>query len=321
VNRQSSVPAPPDHLPQRGQRIADRFELEQLGGTGASAVVYRACDLHNGGPVALKLWCAQRRTYRERSAIEARALAAVSHPAVVRYIDHGRTAEGAPYLVMQWIEGETLSERLRGKGLRPSECLTLALRVSSGLAALHERGIVHRDLKPSNILLPGGDAAAATIIDLGVARDQANQLALTADGAYVGTPRYMAPEQIRCPQKAGGPSDIFALGCILYEALTGSPTYDASEMFAILAQILFEPAPQLRRRREILPQALEQLISRMLSRQPGQRPSAGEPLNTQLRAILESPSGKRLARLGPPRRRAAARSGDATACSGIRSRG
>ncbi|HKP63129.1 MAG TPA: serine/threonine-protein kinase [Polyangiales bacterium] len=320
MNRPSSEPAPPDHLPRPGQRIAQRYELEQLAGAGASAVVYRARDLHSGGRVALKLWCAQRPTHHERSALEAQALASVSHPAVVRYIDHGVSAQGVPYLAMQWIEGETLSERLRGDGLRPSDCLALAERISSGLAALHARGIVHRDLKPSNILLPAGDPRAAVIIDLGVARDQASQLALTADGAYVGTPRYMAPEQIRRPREACGPSDVFALGCILHEALTGSPAYDASEMFAILAQILFEPPPQLRRRRENLPQTLERLITRMLSRNPKKRPTAGEALNAELTALLAAGSGKRLARLGSPSRGPAAASGEATACSGVRSR-
>ena len=319
MNRQSCEPARPDHLPQPGQIIADRYELERLAGTGASAVVFRARDLHTGRRVAVKLWCARRPTHRERSALEAQALAAVDHPAVVGYLDHGVTAQDVPYLAMQWIEGETLSERLRGKGLRPSQCLALAWRIASGLAALHERGIVHRDLKPSNILLAGDDPAAATIIDLGVARDEASQLGLTADGAYVGTPRYMAPEQIRCPRDARGPSDIFALGCILHEAIGGSPAYDANEMFAILAQILFEPAPELRR--ENLPRQLQQLIARMLCRNPKKRPSAAELLTNELPALLDGPTAKRIARLGPPRVRAAVASGEATAWSGVRSRG
>jgi serine/threonine protein kinase len=306
--------------PCSGECIAGRYVLEQLAGTGSSALVYRARDLHNGRTVALKIWYALRPSQRERSTLEASALAAVDHPAVVRYLDHGVTGQGVPYLAMQWIEGETLGYRLRHGGLRPEQCVQLAQRISSGLAALHERGFVHRDLKPSNILLPGGDPAAAIIIDLGVARDRASRLAHTADGAYVGTPRYMAPEQIRSPRDAGAASDIFALGCILCEALSGSPAYDASEMFAVLAQILFEPAPQLRRRRENLPQPLTDLVARMLSRQPNQRPVAGALLEAELGSLLRAPSGKRLARLGPPRRRRAAKSGEATACSGIRSR-
>jgi serine/threonine protein kinase len=307
--------------PSSGECIAGRYVLEQRAGTGSSAIVYRARDLHNDGTVALKLWYALRPSQRERSSLEASALAAVDHPAVVRYLDHGVTAHCVPYLAMEWVEGQTLGERLRHGGLRPTQCVQLAQRISSGLAALHERGIVHRDLKPSNILLPRADPSAAVIIDLGVARDRASRVVHTADGAYVGTPRYMAPEQIRSPRDASGASDMFALGCILYEALSGSPAYDASEMFAVLAQILFEPAPQLRRRRQNLPQPLADLVGRMLSRQPNQRPVAGALLDAELGTLLQAPTGKRLARLGPPRRRRAAKSGEATACSGIRSRG
>ncbi|HKU40884.1 MAG TPA: serine/threonine-protein kinase [Polyangiales bacterium] len=299
-----------------GERLAGRFELEAYAASGASALVFRARDLHSGERVAVKYWWGTRPVQAERSTVEAEALAAVSHPGVVGYVAHGTTPAGIPFLAMPWIEGETLSERLRGPGLTPSECLVLAERISSGLAALHAQGFVHRDLKPSNILLPGGRVEDACIVDLGVARAERSQLDLTADGAYVGTPRYMAPEQIRAPQKASGASDVFSLGCILYEALTGVPAYDAAEMFAVLAQILFEPAPHPRRRRRELPLALDQLVASMLSRRPANRPQAGEALNEKLRALRVS-----VERLGPPpQREPAAVSGDPTACSGVRSR-
>src|SRR5262249_41019029 len=149
------------------------------------------------------------------------ALAQLKSPAVVGHVQHGVSEAGEPYLAMEWIEGPTLAERLAGRGVTPCEALALTLRVLEGLCALHAVGIVHRALKPSNLMLPGDDVRAARILDLGVARIVDASVDLTLANTQLGTPRYMAPEQIRDPRQVDGRADVFALGAVLFECLTG----------------------------------------------------------------------------------------------------
>jgi serine/threonine protein kinase len=272
-----------------GDTVDARFKLIAHGGSGSSGVVYRAKDLRLGGHVALKVRYATRASRKDRALNEARALAAVQHSAVVGYVAHGHTALGAPYLAMQWIGGETLSERLAREGLTPLESLRLAARLSSGLAALHANRIVHRDLKPSNVLLPDRRVDRACIVDLGVSRDLRVPTGETGHGEYIGTPRYMSPEQIRDPQSVRGASDVFALGCILHECLCGAPAFDEAEVFAVLAQILFAEPPQVSRVRPELPPELDALLETLLSRRPERRPEPGALLNSKLRAAMALP--------------------------------
>src|SRR5262249_8468091 len=148
----------------------------------------------------LKTWRAAPDTEpRARSRLwrEAHALAELRHPAIVRYVDHGASAEHGPYLAMQWIAGETLADRLKSQGLCAADALRLTVRLAEGLAAMHAAGIVHRDLKPSNVMLAGGDVDRAVIVDFGVARVAHLGDASGERGGHLGTARYMAPEQIR----------------------------------------------------------------------------------------------------------------------------
>jgi serine/threonine protein kinase len=289
------------HAPCVGDRVGSRFRLLALGGAGAAGIVFRAEDLHEGGTVAVKVTQPARPSRKDRTFHEARVLAAVRHDAVVGYIAHGHTEQGSPYLAMKWIEGETLTDRLAREGLTPLESLRLAVRLSGGLAALHARGIVHRDLKPGNILLPGGRVDRACIVDLGVSRDLRVPSGRTGHGEYIGTPRYMSPEQIRDPQSVQGPSDVFALGCILHECLCGVPAFDEGEVFAVLAQILFAQPAQASQIRPVLPTELDQLLARMLSGRPERRPDAGVRLNVKLRAAMALPG---ITELEPPARAA-----------------
>lgn len=314
------TPVPPPGL-RPGDTLAGRFRLEARAGVGASGTVFRARDLRTARTVAVKAMHTLGTLgtdRRQRALREAHALAAVQHPAVVGYVAHGDTDAGA-WVAMDWVEGETLAARLARTGLSPRETLVLAQQLSSGLAAMHERGIVHRDLKPSNIVLEGGDVARARIVDLGVARDVQAPLEHTGEGAYVGTPRYMAPEQIRYPQRVRGSSDVFALGCIVYECLCGAPAFDAIELFAVLAQILFAPAPALRTRRPELPEELEALVAKLLDRSAERRPQSGAVLNQLFAAALAGASGAAIARLPAPERDSASAPAFAvTAGSGVR---
>ena len=259
--------------------------------------VFEARDDARGVPVAVKTWTSApdiEGRAEARLSREARALSRVEHPAVVRYVDHGNLPEYGSYLVIEWVPGETLADRLAGQGFTPLAGLELVVRLASGLAALHAQGIVHRDLKPSNVMLPGVDPASAVIVDLGIARFGASDL--TGTGAHLGTPRYMAPEQIRSARSVDGRADVFALGCILFEVLTGGPAFAGADPVSVLSRILFEPAPSPRARRPELPEPLERLVRSMLEREPGRRPTAAEVVS-RAGELSEGPSRDAIARL------------------------
>ena len=273
---------------QVGDLIAGRFRLEAQAGAGGMGVVFRARDLQASEQwVAVKAWRNEASAQPERFLREAGALAQLREPAVVGHVQHGVSEAGEPYLAMDWIDGPTLCERLEAGGLTPLETIELAARVLRGLAALHAAGIVHRDLKPSNLMLPGGQARAVRILDLGVAR-LADASELTLAGTRLGTPRYMAPEQIRDPRHVDGRADVFALGCIVFECLCGQPAFGGADPIAVMAQILFGAPPPASELRAELPEALDQLLSRLLARRRELRPEAGPALQAELRALSAS---------------------------------
>jgi serine/threonine protein kinase len=204
-----------------GRIIADRFVIERLAGAGGMARVYRARDLLTGATVALKLLLEQGLIEAERFAREAELLAELGHPAIVRYIAHGLTPEGEPYLAIEWLDGEDLGARLRTSGLTIAESLALGARIADGLGAAHRRGVIHRDVKPSNLWLWGGLAAEAKILDFGIARRSASERTLTQVGAMIGTPGYMAPEQARGERALTASADVFSLGACSSSASPG----------------------------------------------------------------------------------------------------
>ncbi len=258
---------------QPGDVVAGRFEVEYLAGTGAFSTVYRARDRASGEAVALKVLLLGDPT-PERFAREARVLGELQHPAIVPYVDHGETAAGERYLAMAWLDGEDLRRRI-SRGPMPVEAAGATIRrIAEALAAAHERGVVHRDVKPSNVYLPAGDGARATLVDFGVAHLIGAGGGLTRTGALVGTPAYMSPEQARGDGTLTSASDVFALGAVLYECVTGRPCFAATNMFRLLARIAFEPAPRASLIRPDLPGALDQLIAAMTERDPALRPSA-----------------------------------------------
>ena len=264
---------------REGDIVADRYRIRRHAGAGGMGTVYEAFDTVENVPVALKTWRAAPDTEpRARSRIwrEAHALADLRHPAIVRYVDHGTSAEHGPFLAMAWIAGETLADRLRSAGLSASNALRLTVRLAEGLAAMHAAGIVHRDLKPSNVMLADGDVERAVIVDFGVARVArlADASASGERGGHLGTARYMAPEQIRNARAVDGRADVFALGCILFEALTGRPAFEGIDPVIVLARILFEPLPIPSAVRPALPASLDRLVLSMLTRDLDRRPGA-----------------------------------------------
>jgi len=285
---------------QEGDLIAENYLLEQRAAAGGMGAVFRGRDVRSGRSVAIKTWLpstldeeglSSGSSRPERTLLrferEASVLSLLDDSAIVRYVAHGVTRHGEPFLVMHWVEGEDLASRLRERGLTLRETLQLAVRLLPALATLHARGIVHRDVKPANVMLERGLAERAVLVDFGVAR-RAQLASVTISGARVGTPCYMAPEQIRNAREVDGRADVFALGCVLFECLSGVRAYRADDALGTIAQILLDDPPDLRALRAELPAQVVQLVSRMMSRDRSARPVADASLERELRALLST---------------------------------
>jgi tetratricopeptide (TPR) repeat protein len=254
-------------------------------------LVYEAYDAESGRTVALKLMhgLADSKSAR-RFAREAQVLSGLRHPGIVSYVAHGLTDDGQPFLAMEWLEGEDLARRLARHPLAFSEVLLLLHRAAEVLAVAHAQGIIHRDIKPSNLFLCGGKVEELKLLDFGLARVEASSQPLTGSQSVLGTPGYMAPEQVSSQQDITPSADIFSLGCVLYECLTGQAPFRAPHLAAMLAKILYAEPVQLRVLRPELPIALQGLVDRMLVKAPGQRLKDGQQLLQEVRQ-LDAPEG------------------------------
>jgi serine/threonine protein kinase len=286
--------------PRSREVIDDRFTLEQLAGFGGMGQVYRARDRVSGGLVALKVMHDADRIEIGRFAREAQVLATLSHPGIVRYIDSGTTAQGEPYLVMEWLSGETLSARLQRTQLSLAESCALGRRVASALSAIHRRGVVHRDIKPSNLFLRDRAIDKVSLIDFGMARQSITaDPKLTVTGTMLGTPGYIAPEQVYNVPNLDGRADIFSLGCVLYRCLSGRAPFRGPDALRVLLNGTPDQLPRLRELQPSIPHELDDLVARMLSRSPDDRPPNGEAVAAELLEIEECEPSPLSARVGP----------------------
>jgi serine/threonine-protein kinase len=269
-------------LPTPGVLIADRYEVEGLLGRGGMGAVVTARERSTGRRVAVKLMpprATKSRAAVERFLREGRAASAVASENVVRVLEVGQDADGAPYIAMEHLEGATLGQLMKRRGPLPvDEALHYVLEACVAVAECHAVGIVHRDLKPENIMVLGqpGLDAAVKVLDFGVSKsdwlEQAARLRLTGTADVLGTPTHMSPEQVRSSKSVDTRTDIWALGVILYEALTGKPPFLAENLPALCASIVSdEPIPPRERRPE-LPAALESVILHCLHKHPDGRP-------------------------------------------------
>jgi hypothetical protein len=275
-------------LVSAGSRIADRFVIESHAGAGGMGTVYRAHDERTGGTVALKLLQhGESPEVAERFAREARVLSELHHPGIVAYLAHGATETGAPYLAMEWLDGEDLARRLSRGPLSIAEALVLLRRAAEALALAHGQGLVHRDLKPSNLFLRGGQVERLALLDFGIARRSAASQTVTATGMIVGTPSYMAPEQVRGERPLLPAADVFSLGCVLFECITGKAPFKAEQVMAVLAKILFEEPPRLHQVCPEAPEAVDALLSRMLAKSAESRFQDAPALLAALDALDE----------------------------------
>jgi serine/threonine-protein kinase len=250
------------------------YEVRGVIGHGGMGVVLKASDPALDRLVAIKVLApalAVRATHRQRFTREGQAAAAVRHDHVVTVHGVGQ-AEGLPYLVMQYVAGESLQHRLDRAGPLPvSEVVRIGQEAASGLAAAHARGLIHRDVKPGNLLLEG-DAARVKLTDFGLARTL-DEIGLTQSGVVAGTPEYMAPEQAR-GEVIDHRADLFALGAVLYACCTGAPPFRAATALAVLQQVCEQAPTPLRARYTAVPAWLDVLVARLLAKDPAQRPQS-----------------------------------------------
>ncbi|MEV6879311.1 protein kinase [Amycolatopsis sp. NPDC051128] len=248
--------------------LAGRYEVGKLIGSGGTARVYRAYDVRLARDVAVKIYdrdavaLDQRRRLREMS-----IQGSITHPGVVTLLDSG-TENGRTYLVMQLVEGENLAERLLSGPMPVAEVTALADGLAEALAHVHSRRIVHRDLKPANVFL---SADGPLIGDFGIAH-ALDTTHITGTGLVPGTAAYLAPEQVG-GEPAGPPADVYALGLMLLESLTGQREYPGTMVEAAMARLTRPP-----RIPDDLPAPLAHLLRRMTQREPADRPTAAEVL-------------------------------------------
>jgi tetratricopeptide (TPR) repeat protein len=270
-----------------GEIVDGRYVVAELAGEGGMALVYRARDTQTGSEVALKLLRDVDRSpdATRRFVREARVLADLHHPGIVRYLDQGVLRSGEPYLVMEWLSGETLHERIAREGpLSVDESIGLAKRTAKALSAAHTRGVLHRDIKPHNLFLRDRDVERVMLLDFGVARRLRETLSITRTDVLVGTPAYVAPEQVRGERQVDVRVDLYALGCVLFECLTGRCPFEGQHILAVLAKILFDEPPLASELCPHVPRPLSELIARMLSKEPDKRPSSAEEVGALLSA-------------------------------------
>jgi len=270
-------------------QIAGRYALGQPIGRGGMATVYEAQDAQLGRRVAVKvldvpdhLPSGDVEALVKRMHREARAIGGLSHPNIVTVLDTGER-EGVPFLVMEYLDGRTLRQRLDGEGpLPPAEVAAIVSQVARGLDAVHRQGLLHRDIKPSNImLLPGGSGAPhVKLMDFGIAR-RSDDTMLTRTGMMVGSPAYMAPETIRGEEPTPA-ADIWALGALLYEMLAGRPPFEAPAIATVFYQIMNQaPAPLAG-----ADPAVRRVLNRALEKNPARRfASAGALAEAFSRAV------------------------------------
>ncbi len=258
--------------------LADRYRIDREVGEGGMATVYLAHDLKHDRPVAVKVLRPElaQALGTERFLNEIRVTANLQHPHILPLFDSGEAASFV-YYVMPLVEGEPLSDRLTRVGPLPlADALSITKDVAAALGYAHNRGIVHRDIKPENILLEEGEALVA---DFGIAFavSRAEPERLTATGLSPGTPAYMSPEQLSGEATVDGRSDVYALGSVVYEMLTGKLPFTGTTLQAIVTKALTEPPPSVRALRPEIPRAVDAAIQRALAKQPEDRfQSAGE---------------------------------------------
>jgi hypothetical protein len=266
-----------------GELIAGRFELVEVVGSGGMASVYRAHDRLLERPVAVKILhghYVSDEEALERFQREARSAAQLSHPNIVTVIDRGED-DGRPYIVFEYVGGENLKQLVAREGALPvGTAIELGIQIAQALEAAHERGVVHRDVKPQNVLL--AEEGRVKVTDFGIARARGTE-GLTLTGTIMGTSDYIAPEQAK-GEASGEAGDIYSLGVVLYELLTGRVPYEADSPVAAAMRHVHDPVPSVRAVRQDVPPRLDACVRRALAKEPRDRFASMSDLIAELEA-------------------------------------
>jgi len=273
-----------------GLELAGTYRLGPLIGYGAMGTVYEATHVRLRKRVAVKFL--DRAYGRDSEAYtrfqrEAEIASSLGNPHIAQVVDFNTLADGAPYLVMELLEGETLASRLDAGALSTEEVQRLSAQLASALTETHLRGVVHRDLKPDNIFLCTGDGAGFTVkvLDFGISKIRGAKT-LTRDASLLGTPGYMSPEQAQGDiKRIDHRTDVYAMGAVLYEALSGTPAYPGDNIYEILTRLATCSAPHL----EGHPAAVDAVLQRALARDPLERFDSVAELHLALVAALHEP--------------------------------
>lgn len=274
-----------------GLTLAGKYEVMDPLARGGMGRVYRAIQKPLGREVALKVLDLDQlegqaaiEDFQQRFFLEAASCAQLQHPNTVVVYDYGKTDDDDVFIAMELLNGETLQDLIARDGtVDPSRAIHIALQICGSIGGAHDQGMVHRDLKPSNVMLTarGNDPDFVKVLDFGLVKQEDN--GLTQSGALLGTPRYMAPEQIS-NTKVGPGADIYALGAILYHMITGRPPFDSESKFVLLASHMNEAAPSIREVDPDTPASreLEQVVMRCLRKNPEERYDSMEALARSL---------------------------------------
>ncbi|MFZ5441383.1 MAG: serine/threonine-protein kinase [Myxococcota bacterium] len=271
-----------------GTRIGDKYQLVRPIGQGGMGAVWEAVNDAVGKRVAIKLLepsLAKQPEFMRRFELEAQASALIDHPDIVDVLDTGTTEWGAPFMVMEFLQGITLRQLIkRFKQVTLGQAVAALAPVLDALGAAHEAGIIHRDLKPANIFLAVKPRPAVKVLDFGISKFQQSD-GMTKTGVTLGTPAYMAPEQVRDSRTAGRQADLYSVGAMLYAMLSGRAPFEGDSDLAIVAQVLTETPPPLRQLNPELPDELYELVDALLSKDPKHRPASAPEVRELLRAM------------------------------------
>lgn len=263
------------------------FRIDSVLGTGAMGVVYRAVNEANGRVAAVKVIngeSSQKGKAYERFRREAEILQQFRHPNIVRFLALGRY-KGTSYFAMEYVDGVTLDDILKQRGALPwREVVDLAIQMCDALHYAHEHGVVHRDLKPSNLMVSAKGQIKLT--DFGIAKDL-DATALTATGRTLGTAAYMAPEQIRGTPEISHKTDLYALGILIYQMLTGQQAFEGTSAIVLMHCHLNEPPPKPRVRTSEIPLELDDLVVRLMAKSPADRPWDAAAVGHALRELRD----------------------------------
>ncbi len=287
--------------PLVGQTLDNRFLVVDVVGSGAMGKVYRAVQLPLNRAVALKVldstWGAGREeSFKQRFLVEAALHAKLNHPNTVRVVDYGHTHDGLYFLAMEYLDGETLETVLKQGALPWHRVLTIGLQMARALREAHELGVVHRDLKPANVVLLNADDDSdfVKVVDFGLVKSfvEGHELegrAITQQGMLLGSPPYMAPEQGE-KNRADPRSDLYSLGVMLYEMLTGRPPFIGNSALDVIMKHVNEPVPPLNvpPHREPPPAALTSVVTRCLAKSPMDRFQSMDELIVALQEVSPS---------------------------------